>query len=115
MRPSRTIGARSRPILILLEALTDLAWLLATGPDPALREPSESVRLAEHAAALTDRRSVRALDTLGAAYAASGDFERAITTVEAALEIAEATGRSDSPALQARLARYRDRRAWLQP
>ena len=72
-------------------------------------------RLAEHAAALTDRRSVRALDTLGAAYAASGDFERAITTVEAALELAEATGRSDSPALQARLARYRDRRAWLQP
>lgn len=100
----------------LLEALTDLAWVLATSSDQTLREPTDAVRLAERAAGLTNRQSVRALDTLGAAYAASGDFARAIATTRAAVAIAEAAGHADSAsALRARIALYRKRTPFLQP
>lgn len=73
----------------LLEALTDLAWILATSPDPALREPVEAVRLASRAVDLTNRNSVRALDTLAAAYLAAGRLADAVATGEAALRLAE--------------------------
>ena len=100
----------------LLEPLLDLSWLLATTRDASLREPAEALRLAERAAAITNGTSIRALDTLAAALAASGEFDRAITAAEQAITIAETTGRQESvPPLRARLAVYKDRRAWLQP
>ena len=72
--------------------MTDLAWALATSPDAGIREPTEAVRLAERAAALTDRRNVRVLDTLAAAYAAADRFAEAVTTEEVALGLAEGAG-----------------------
>ena len=68
-------------------ALVGLAWLLATVPDSALRDTAEAVRLAERAADLSDRRDPRVLDLLAAAYAASGDFDRAVATAQAALDL----------------------------
>src|SRR5207244_12523740 len=68
-------------------ALVGLAWRLATGPDSWLRDAAEAVRLAERAADLSDRRDARVLDLLAAAYAASGDFDRAVATAQAALDL----------------------------
>lgn len=64
----------------LLEAIIDLAWLLATSSEAALREPLEAVRLAERAAVLTNRKDVRVLETLAAAYDAAGRTEEATRT-----------------------------------
>jgi tetratricopeptide (TPR) repeat protein len=67
--------------------LNEIAWSLATCADPARRDGAEAVRLAEKAAALTRFENANTLDTLAAAYAAAGEFERATETIEAALAL----------------------------
>ena len=66
-------------------AMADLAWLLATTGNDVLRDPGSAIRLAERTAELTGRRDGPVLDVLAAAYAAAGDYDRAVTTAEAAL------------------------------
>ena len=73
-------------------ALNELAWLLATGPDAALRNGPEAVQLAEHGCAVTGRRDPMLLDTLAAAYAEAGRFPEAINAAQEALSLARATG-----------------------
>jgi Flp pilus assembly protein TadD len=65
--------------------LDELAWLLATYPDPNARDGAEAVCLAERACKLTDRRVPAFLATLAAAYAEAGDFSRAVASGEEAL------------------------------
>jgi tetratricopeptide (TPR) repeat protein len=73
-------------------ALNELAWLLATGADAALRNGPEAVRLAEHACAVTNRRNPTLLDTLAAAYAEAGRFPQAVSTAQEASSLARTTG-----------------------
>jgi tetratricopeptide (TPR) repeat protein len=65
-------------------ALGQLAWLLATESSAPLRNPAEAIRLATRAAELTQRKDPEILDTLAAAYAASGRFAEAVAVAEAA-------------------------------
>jgi tetratricopeptide (TPR) repeat protein len=83
--------------------LDELAWLLATYPDSKSRDGTEAVQLAERACTLTERRIPALLDTLGAAYAEAGDFSRAITTIEEALNLARTSGDSDAIKLSERI------------
>ncbi len=95
-----------------LTVANNLAWLLATTPDRRNRSPEEAVAHAERARRIAGEDPA-VLDTLAAAYAAAGRFDRARATARRALEIAEA----DDPALAAgireRLARYRARRPYV--
>ncbi|MCX6890829.1 MAG: tetratricopeptide repeat protein [Verrucomicrobia bacterium] len=68
--------------------LNNLAWLLATSPNPDVRNGGEAVRLARHACALTLQKSPIALGTLAAAYAEAGRFSDAIRTGEKAKDLA---------------------------
>ncbi|HKB11872.1 MAG TPA: tetratricopeptide repeat protein [Vicinamibacterales bacterium] len=68
-------------------AIASLAWLLSTAPDAALRDPDQAIRFAERAVDLTGRREPSALDVLAAAYAAAGQFDRAVETCDLALEM----------------------------
>jgi tetratricopeptide (TPR) repeat protein len=76
--------------------LDELAWLLATYPDSKSRDGTEAVRLAEHACDLTDRKIPALLDTLAAAYAEAGDFPRATSAAEEALNRARSSGDNDA-------------------
>jgi protein O-mannosyl-transferase len=76
--------------------LDELAWLLATYPDSEARDGAEAVRLAERACTLTERRIPALLDTLAAAYAEAGDFPRAISVAEEALDRAHIAGDDDA-------------------
>jgi tetratricopeptide (TPR) repeat protein len=76
--------------------LDELAWLLATYPDSKSRDGTEAVRLAEHACDLTERKIPALLDTLSAAYAEAGDFPRAISAAEEALNRARSSGDNDA-------------------
>jgi tetratricopeptide (TPR) repeat protein len=72
------------------ELLNHIAQILAKHPDPKIRDSSEAIVLAERAAKLTEYQNAPILETLAAAYASAGRFEQAVTTTEAALELAAA-------------------------
>ena len=93
--------------------VVSLAWLLATAPEPSLRNGEEAVRLAEHAADLTARHDAAVLDILAAAYAANGAFDRAIASSQAALELKPLAPLAAS--IQKRLDLYRQRQAYVSP
>jgi len=77
------------------EALNDLAWILATARDPALRNAPEAVQLAAQAVKLTRCREPVVLGTLAAAFAGSGEFPNAVGTAQAARDLALLTGRHE--------------------
>jgi serine/threonine-protein kinase len=60
----------------------NLAWLLATAKDPRVRDGPRAVAHAREAVA--SRRQPAWLDTLAAALAECGEFDRAVTTEEEA-------------------------------
>lgn len=84
-----------------------LAWRLATSPDASIRSPREAVTVAERAVADLGERSAPALDILAAAYAAVGDFDKAIAIVHEALNASDArVAPAFSEAVQRRLTLY---------
>lgn len=77
-------------------ALNNLAFLLATAPDAALRNGAEAVTYGEKACALTGNTNLATLATLAAAYAEAGRFDDAVTTAEKTCKLAT---ESSNPAL----------------
>jgi hypothetical protein len=92
----------------------NLAWLLATSPDPRVRDGAEAVTHAERAARITGG-DPSVLDTLATAYAAAGRFDRAVETAEQAARGADAAG-NEALARQARqrAALFRRGIAWTE-
>jgi tetratricopeptide (TPR) repeat protein len=74
-------------------ALNDLAWVRATASD-TYRDRAVAVQLAERLAQV-EAMSVEILDTLAAAYAADGQFERAADTAAKAITEAQNKGQLD--------------------
>lgn len=97
--------------------MIELAWVLATSSDPEIRRPGEAFVLAQRAARITSPAPASVLDVLAAAFAALGEFDRAIATAESALASAIA-GAGDADAvkrIQERLNLYRQRRPYVAP
>jgi tetratricopeptide (TPR) repeat protein len=93
-------------------AANNLAWILATAADPTLRDPEQSIALAERALSGLDPPDANYLDTLAAAYAAAGRHAEAIATANRALRIATEAGRPELvEQLRARLESYRSLRS----
>ena len=74
------------------EAMSNLAWLLATASDDSVRDGAEAIRLAEEACRLTDFKQARMVGALAAAYAEAGRFSDAVSTAQRAIELARAAG-----------------------
>jgi tetratricopeptide (TPR) repeat protein len=74
--------------------LAVMAWTLSTHPDASVRRPARAVELAEEAALITGRGDPSMLNTLAAAYAAAGEYGRAVVTAEEAMQLALARGAS---------------------
>ena len=92
-------------------ALVDLAWILATSERADLRAPADAVRLAERASELTSHKNATVLDTLAAAYAASGQIDRAVSTARTALALASEAGATElRERIRTRLAFYEQQR-----
>ncbi|MBM4104025.1 MAG: tetratricopeptide repeat protein [Planctomycetes bacterium] len=70
-------------------AKNNLAWMLAACSDPAVRNPSEAIRLAQETCAATNSMNPGLLDTLGVAYASAGRFAEAIETARTALALVD--------------------------
>jgi len=91
-----------------IELMNNLAWIMATHPNAAFRNPDRAIRLAERACELSNYEISGSLDTLSAAYAAAGRFPEAINTAEKALELAVSSGQTDfAEEIRKRLSLYR--------
>ncbi len=96
------------------EALNGLAWLLATSPDPALRDGREAERLAGRALQAGGGADPGLLDTQAAAQAAAGRTGAAVATARRALELAQRAGNDTlAAAIRGRLASFERGRAWV--
>lgn len=69
-------------------SLNNLAWLLATCPNPALRDGQRALQLAQRACELSEWKEHNLLDTLAAACAQLGQFNRAIEYQTKAIDLA---------------------------
>jgi uncharacterized protein YceK len=89
----------------------NLAWLLATCPDPAWRDGERALTLAKE---LVERdRTGPYLDTLAAAYAELGRFGKAVKAQEQAIAAVEGDERKELlPQFRDRLESYRKKRPW---
>ena len=61
-----------------VDPLNSLAWRLAVHNNAPYYDPAEAVTLAEKACQLSNRQDPNLLDMLAAAYAAKGQFDRAV-------------------------------------
>lgn len=66
-----------------------LAWLSSAHPDIRFRDAKRAFEMATLACELTNGQNANYLDTLAAAYAEAGDFERALSTLDSAQQVAE--------------------------
>jgi Tfp pilus assembly protein PilF len=95
------------------DACNNLAWPLATLPPTEGGNPTRAVALAERACELTEMTDPAYLDTLAAAYAASGRFNDAATVAQKAVELARSGGEPQLAAnIEDRLQLYRAGRAY---
>ena len=89
----------------------NLAWLLATCPDPRLRNGPRAVTLAQRACRLTGQNRPDMLDTLAAAYAENGQYDQAVHTARRAIELARQTGNEKlATGIAGRLRLYENRK-----
>jgi protein O-mannosyl-transferase len=72
----------------------NIAWLLATSSDPAIRNGARAVAFANEAVELSGGREPSFLRTLAAAYAESGGFAEAVAAVRQASVIAAMQGKT---------------------
>jgi tetratricopeptide (TPR) repeat protein len=71
-----------------VEAQQGIAWILATCPDPKIRNGPQAVISATRACELTEWKVAHGLTTLAAAYSETGDFAAAAQWQERALALA---------------------------
>jgi protein O-mannosyl-transferase len=97
-------------------SLNNLAWILATNKDAEIRNPTGAVQFAEKVCQLTGFKDQNCLDTLGAAYAAAGQFDKAVETTQKAIALAQAAG--DNAGVQDILQKqklYQARQPYIEP
>jgi arylsulfatase A-like enzyme/Tfp pilus assembly protein PilF len=95
-------------------AANNLAWMLSTHPDPALRNPEEALHIAESARERAIGDDPDLLDTLAAAYAAVGRYEEAVDAEVDAIRTANVMDeRGKARDFATRLALYRSGRSFV--
>jgi tetratricopeptide (TPR) repeat protein len=94
-------------------AQNELAWLLATCPVERFRDGKKALVVATRACELADFKSFKSLDTLAAAYAENGLFDKAVETQTKAIEKLPASEARDLRSqLQRRLELYTERKPY---
>jgi tetratricopeptide (TPR) repeat protein len=92
-------------------ALNNKAWLLATCPHAQFRDGQAAVALAKAAGELTEWKNRGFFDTLAAAYAECGQFDKAVVEQKKVLADASLDAKSRQE-YEARLKAYEGKQAW---
>jgi tetratricopeptide (TPR) repeat protein len=85
------------------------AWIWATCSEPKFRAGSRAVESARRACELSKYEDANWIDTLAAAYAEAGDFERAVEWQEKAIKLLPDDFKKRA---EERLKLYRDKKAY---
>jgi Flp pilus assembly protein TadD len=88
--------------------LNNLAWLEAACPLADLRDGHRAIKLATEACELTQWKDPLMIDTLAAAYAETGQFDKAVQTQQKATDLAELARPRDREGLRQRLKVYQE-------
>ena len=91
--------------------LNNLAWLLATSPDEAIRDGKRAIELATKACEVTKWKQPHIISTLAAGYAETGDFETARKYSQQAVE-SEDGAEEVKQQLAGELASYQAGKPW---
>ena len=97
-----------------VSALQKLSWLLATAPDPRLRNAGDAVRLAALATQLAPRDPT-VWDAQAAAFAEAGDYVNAVSAATRALQLLPPPDQELAKQIQNRLSLYQSGTAFHQP
>lgn len=98
-----------------LFVLNNFCWMLATGDVDELRDGARAASMMEWVLADPTDQKAGWLDTLAAAYAEQGEFERAVQTQRAAIAALPAGAVDDGPAFDERLSLYRAGKPYRTP
>lgn len=96
------------------ETLNALAWLRATCPDASVRDGREAIRVGTKACELSGWKDSASIDTLAAAYAETGSFDRAVKLQKQALQL-RSTDPELRPGMEKRLVSYQQRKPYREP
>jgi tetratricopeptide (TPR) repeat protein len=98
------------------EILSGFAWMLATARDEKVRDGAKAVRLAQEAVRLAKTPVPELHDILAAAWAETGDFEKAVEAESRAIELAQ-SAKNDvvRAAAASRLAMYQRKIPYRMP
>ena len=92
-------------------AANSLGVIKATSKNENIYDPHAALKFARHACQITGYKHPAVLDTLAAALAANGQFDKAAETAARALEIAKATEQTKrAKSIQQHLDLYKDRK-----
>jgi twitching motility protein PilT len=78
-----------------VDALNNLAWIMATNENAKLRNGREAVKCAERAFQVSQGKDPAILDTLAAAYAEVGEFPKAVAVARKAIDMANVLSRNE--------------------
>ncbi|MCP4161481.1 MAG: tetratricopeptide repeat protein [Deltaproteobacteria bacterium] len=89
------------------DARGNLAWILATAKKKSIRNPNKAIQLAFDEMKLKGENDPDILDTLAAAYAAKGNFSKAISTINKAIKL------SNTEEFKQRLSLYKKKKIYI--
>jgi hypothetical protein len=96
-------------------AMNELAWYLAVDPKITAYNPRRAIQLAAEACKITHYIDIGNLDTLAVAYAAAGNFSKAIEIAEKALELYQSSDQETlKKELENRLALYKAGKPYIE-
>jgi arylsulfatase A-like enzyme len=93
-------------------AINSLGWIRATSKDEKFYDPPEALKFARRICEITEYKAPGMLDTLAAAMAANGQFDKAVETAEKAIQLAKAIEQNElAQRIQKRQDLYKERKA----
>lgn len=92
--------------------LNNLSWVLSTSPEESVRNGKRALELGLRACELTKYSEAHILSTLAAAYAETGDFEKAIEFSTKAVELGSKDENEQLDQLKEELKSYQEKKPW---
>ena len=92
--------------------LNNMSWVLSTSPNDSIRDGKRALELGLKACELTQYERSHILSTLAAAYAETGDFDKAVEWAEKAVSLSKEKNDEHQEQLEKELKSYQIKKPW---